>query len=454
MKLFKRLFLALLIASLALGCLPAGFAAAEEPITVTWWSGNGHDLEYVEKKLAEFNANNPYNIKVEFVFQTENTETMLALAIQSGQAPDMLGGSSASSTYDLLSWIDNGYIQPLNPYITEEFAQNTDCKNLMYQGINAWGDDIYWVPTGIRGSVRLIYNTGLLEAAGVEVPKTMADIVAAAKKITEYGKGKEYGTIMCGASSPWERFVRAIAQKSGILPYDYMNGKFDFTGYEPIIAAWRQIAEDGSFFPGTQTMNVDVMRANFAEGLVGFYGNAAQEVGVLTTQFPAKMEWDAADLPTMDGEIKGAVGYVVNGGYQMVSTSKHPEETMRVIEFLSSDEFLIGYYEGGFGQPITERLAALVDNSKIGKMAQFGIQEFDSIYPKIPAVTPEGEFYETALWNLIWTKDDLPSALKKLTDSYNTAYDREVGMGKLKRLTVPNFDIMNPGNGELVYLDK
>jgi multiple sugar transport system substrate-binding protein len=453
MKLSKRLLAILAICVLMLSCT-AVTGSAEGPVTITWWSGNGHDLEYIKAKVAEYNATNKDNIQINFVYQSENTETMLALAIQSGQAPDMIGASSASSTYDLVSYINNGYVQPLNPYITDSFAQSTDCNNLKYQGINAWGDDIYWVPTGIRGSVRLIYNVELFKNAGVEVPTTLDELVTAAKKITEYGKGTYYGTIMCGASSPWERFCRAMSEKSGILPYDYVNGVFDFTGYEPIIKAWRQVVKDGSFFPGTDTMKVDVMRANFAEGLVGFYGNAAQEVGVLTSQFPTKMEWAAAPLPTLDGEVKGAVGYVINGGYQMVATTKHPAETFKVIEWLSSDDFLIGYYEGGFGQAINPRLAEKVDQSKIGKMTMFGIQSFDSVYPKIPAVTPEGDFYETALWNLIWNEEDIASALKALTDSYNAAYEKEIKMGKTKRLIVPDFDIMNPGAGSLEYSDK
>ena len=441
------LALLLLLAVSALG-------AAQEKTVITWWSGNGHSMEYDQMKVAEFNANNPYNIEINYVYNSENTETMLALAIQSGQAPDLIGGASSSSTYDLKTYIDNGYIQPLNPYFTDEYIAQTDCYNLMYQGINAWGEDIYWVPTSLRGSVRLICNKELFEAAGLAYPTTLDELVEAADVITKQGNGVNYGTIMCGASSPWERMCRAIAEKSGILPYDYVNGVFDFTGYKPIIEAFRRMVANGSFFPGTDTMKVDPMRANFAEGLVGFYGNAAQEVGVLTTQFPTKMEWKAVDLPTVDGEVKGAVGYVINHGYQLVRTSEHPEAAFKVIEWLSSADYLHDFYLNGYGQPITQRWIDEFADMDLGPISQFSLQSFDSIYPKIPAVTPEGSFYETELWNLIWNDRDIETALKDLTDSYNYSYDREIKMGKLQRLTVPDFDIMNPGACTLVYSDK
>ncbi len=449
----KRILALVLAATLMLGLL-AITASAEDKIVVTWWSGNGHCLEYDQKKVAEFNANNPYNIEINFVYNSESTETMLAMAIQSDQAPDITGGASSSSSYDLQTYIDNGYIQPLNPYFTDEYVEATNAYDLAYQGINAWGEDIYWVPTSIRGSVRLIYNVDLFEAAGAKVPTTLDELVEAADVITKYGDGKYFGTIMCGASSPWERMCRAIAEKSGVIPYDYVNGKFDFTGYAPIIEAFRKIVANGSFFPGTDSMKVDPMRANFAEGLVGFYGNAAQEVGVLTKQFPTKMPWAAASLPTINGEVKGAVGYVINHGYQMIRTSKNPEATMKVIEWLSSEDYLRDFYLNGYGQPITQKWVDELANEDLGPIMQFSLQEYDSIYPKLPAVTPEGDFYETELWNLIWSSEDIATALQNLTDSYNYAYEREVAMGKVKRLTVPDFNIMNPGAGTLVYSDK
>ena len=444
----------LTVAALMVLILTCAASAEEEKTVITWWSGDGAVIEYNQKKVAEFNENNPYNIEINFVYNSENTETMLAMAIQSGQAPDILTASSASSSYDLKTYIDNGYIMPLNSLITDEFAEATDCYNLMYQGINAWGEDIYWVPTAIRGSVRLIYNKELVEKANVAMPTTLDELVEVADIITKQGEGVYYGTAVCGASSPWERMCRPIAEKSGILPYDYVNGKFDFSGYTPIIEAFRQIVANNSFFPGTDTLKVDPLRANFAEGLIGFYGNAAQEVGVLTSQFVPKMEWGIADLPTVDGEVKGAVGYVVNHGYQIVRTSQNPEAAFKVIQWLSSEDYLRDFYLNALGQPITEYWINEMADEDLGAIAEYSLQPFDSIYPKIPAVTPEGDFYETALWNLIWSDEEIDPALEELTESYNYAYEREIKMGKVQRLTVPDFDIMNPGAGTLVFSDQ
>ncbi len=427
-------------------------ASAEEKVVITWWSGNGHSLEYDQQKVAEFNASQD-EVEINFVYNAENTETVLALAIQSGQAPDIIGGASSSNTYDLRTYVENGWVIPLNPYMSDEFKAATHAEELTYQGVNALGSDIYWVPTSIRGSQRIIYNKELCDAAGVDITaiKTLDQLVDAAIKLTETGAGVTYGTIMCGASSPWERLMRAIAEKSGIIPYDYVNGKFDFTGYAPIIEAGRKLVAAGAYFPGTNNLKVDPMRANFAEGLVGFYGNAAQEVGVLTSQFVPDFEWGAVELPTVTGEVTGCVGYVVNHGYQIISTCKNPEAAMKVIEFLSSDAYLYDFYAQGLGQPITSEWNEKIAGEDLGHMADFALTSYDSIYPKVATVTPDGDFYETALWKLIWSDEDLTAALQKLTDDYNAAYDREIKMGKYERIVIADFDITNPTAGTVEY---
>lgn len=48
----------------------------------------------------------------------------------------------------------------------------------------------------------------------------------------------------------------------------------------------------------------------------------SQEYGVLTDQFPAKIEWGAGEIPSLTGEIKGALEAGPNMGYLMSKTLK------------------------------------------------------------------------------------------------------------------------------------
>lgn len=419
---------------------------------VTVWSNNRHDADYVNGKIAAYNTANPDNIEIEYIIHTDNYTNMITMAASSNQSPDLIGISAAASQFDLTSFADT-IVQPLNKFVTEDFAKKTNLENIQYEGINVIGENIYWIPTGLRSGNRLIYNTELFKAAGgAEAPKSTTELLATAKKITEYGKGVQYGVVIPGLSGPFKRMLYPMAEVSGIQPYDYKNGKFDFNTYKPIIEVGRQLFTDGSLLPGSVSMKVDPTRVQFSEGNVGMCGNASQEVGVLTDQFPAKMEWAAAPLPSLDGTIKGALTTSPNGGWMMSASTKNPEATWKVIEFFSSDDFLIGYMEAGLTLPISPYMDEKVDKSKIGKMADFSLLSYESVYPKFPAVSPEGQPWEDALWALCQPEGgDIAKGLADLTHSYNTALDKEVKMGKVKRLVVADFDPLNPSKGTAVY---
>jgi ABC-type glycerol-3-phosphate transport system substrate-binding protein len=125
----------------------------------------------------------------------------------------------------------------------------------------------------------------------------------------------------------------------------------------------------------------------------------AQEAGVLTDQFPAENEWAVAQLPTLDGEIKGALSCNPNTGWFMSGNTKNKEAAWKVIEYFQSEDFLKGYIEGGYALPISTYMDSIVDKTKMGRLAQFELQDYEAVYPQAPNVTPAGETYRDALWN-------------------------------------------------------
>ena len=183
--------------------------------------------------------------------------------------------------------------------------------------------------------------------------------------------GKSYGIIFPGQSSPWSRWLEGAAEMSGVTVYDYANGKYDFTGLKPFVEDVREMFDNKSTFPGTASMKIDPIRTQFAEGNVGIHANASQEVGVLTKQFPAKMEWGVAELPTIDGKVKGALSITPQFGWMMSSKTENKEAAMKVIEYFGSENFLKGYLEGGYSLPISNYMDKIVDKSKTGKISRF-----------------------------------------------------------------------------------
>ncbi len=423
-----------------------------EKVKITIWTENRHDLEYMNKVVEEFNKANDH-IEIEYVVQTENYVNLLTMAANSGQSPDVF--SPVFAPADFKNFADNGLIQPLNSYLTEEFKKVNEVDSHLFEGYNVMGDDIYWVPCGKRSGSRIIYNKDIFDKLGIEVPKKLSDLPAIAKQITEAGNGDYYGIIFPGASGPFERWIEHSAEMSGITPYNYREGKYDFSGFKPYLETVRQMFEEGSVFPGSSSMKIDPVRVQFAEGHVGIHANASQEATVLTEQFPAKIQWAVAPLPTLDGEIKGKEICLPNNGWMMSAFTEHPKEAWEVIEYFGSEDILKGYLEGGYTLPMSKYMDEKIDKTKIGRMADFSGADYEAVLPVAPAVTPEGENFRDALWNACLPEGPgIDETIAKLNKTYNDALDKEAKMGKTKRLIIKDYDPLHPEQGTVEYLEQ
>ncbi|WP_349673317.1 extracellular solute-binding protein [Lacrimispora sp.] len=426
-------------------------AASSGKVKVTVWTNNRHDLEYMNKVVDEFNKKNDH-IEVDYVVQTENYENLISMAANSGQSPDLF---SQVNPEDFKNFADNGIIQPINDYMTDEFKKVNEVDQHLYEGCNVFGDKVYWVPGGKRSGSRFIYNKEIFDKLGIEVPKKLSDLPAVAKQITEAGAGDYYGIIFPGASGPFERWLEHSAEMSGITAYNYKEGKYDFSGFKPYLETVRQMFSDSSVFPGSASMKIDPVRVQFSEGHVGIHANASQEATVLTEQFPAKVEWGVAQLPTLDGEIKGSEACNPNSGWMMSAFTEHSKEAWEVMEYFQSEEVLKGYLEGGYSLPISKYMEDKIDKTKIGRMADFTGADYEAVLPVAPSVTPEGENYRDALWNACLPEGAaIDDTIAKLNQTYNDALDKEVKMGKTKRLVIKDYDPLHPSAGTVEYLDK
>ena len=208
-----------------------------EAVKVLVWSNNRHDSEYTLKKIAEFNEAHKGQIEIEYVIQTDNYTNMITMAAKSNQAPDVFSISGVTGGYDLRSYAEAKIVRPINEFLDADpdFRKFTNVDNYKMEGVNVLGSDVYWFPRTLRSGNRLIYNVPLLEEAGVTPPKTVPEMVAAAKKITEAGKGEKFGCVVPGQSAAIGRMIIPIAEISGIQYYDYKNGKYDFSGYLPVL---------------------------------------------------------------------------------------------------------------------------------------------------------------------------------------------------------------------------
>lgn len=432
----------------ALGVVPA--AAEEEKTTITYWVNDRHDSEYMTEVIDKFNEENEDGIYVDMQIITDNYETMISTAYTGDTAPDIIGQSIT-----LKNFAENGMIIPLNEYIDadEEYQKVNEPYEHAYEGLNALGDDIYWVYTGMRSGVRVEYNKDLLAENGYEeIPTTLEEYIDMAKALTEAGNGDYYG-IGFTSSSPFERLLEMVAQVSGIYYYDYVNGKFDFNGYKEILELGQRFISEEIAYPDQQ--GVDNMRALFAQGDFALWSNASQEAGVFTNQLPVEdFEWGVAEVPSLTGEIKGALQTTPSKGYAIMSSCENPDAAWKVISYLQSEEVTKGYLEGGYCLPISTYMDGVIDKSKIGRLADFSLLEYESVYPAVPTINLSGDDYRTVLWNAVMGYVDIDEAIEDLNTRYNEAYEADIASGSIQRLVIEDYDPLHPNDGTVTYLDE
>lgn len=431
-------------------------SASPEKTVVEIWSNDRHDLAYFEEKIAEFNASNS-EIEIKLTTVVEDYPNMLVMAYTSGNAPDLFYMNARGTGFDLPTFVNAGMLVPYPQSVLEDegVKLSTDWDKHAVEGVNASGDDIYAVFNVVRSGTRMIYNKDLFEASGItEFPTTLEEMVAVADQITKDGAGNYYGIATC-SSAQFERWLEGICNKSGIYHYDYKNGVFNFDGYkEPMLLA-QQLFKNGSMFPGSNTQGVDAMRAQFANGTFAIWGNASQEAGVFTDQFPiTDFEWGVAELPSLDGNTYGSVDSRPQKGLYMFSSCDNQDAAWEVVKYFNSPDFVKGYIEKGYALPISEYMMENVDMEKIGRLADFAPVYYENLYPSIPSVTVAGDSYAVAIWNCIVSGSDVDKCIADLNKRYNEALEKDIKLGKVKRVVIKDFDALNPNAGTIEYLDK
>ena len=420
------------------------------------WTNDRHDAEYFNEKIAEFNASNP-DIEIKLTTVVEDYPNMLVMGYTSGNAPDLFYTSARSTGFDLKTFVDGGMLVPYPDEVLDdpEFSKVTDARNHIIEGINAIDGVPYGIYNCLRSGTRMIYNMDLLAQAGItELPTTLQELVDAAAAVTAVGNGNFYGIATC-SSAQFERWLEGICNKSGIYHYDYKNGRFDFSGFAEPIKLAQKFFTDGSMFPGSNTQGVDAMRAQFANGTFAIWGNASQESGVFTDQFPiTTFEWAVGELPSMDGNTYGAVEARPQKGLFMFSSCKNQDAAWEVVKYLNSEDFVKGYIEHGYALPLTDYMESVADMSKIGRMADFAPVPYEDMYPAAPSVTVAGDPYAVALWNVVVSGGDVDKVIADLNKSYNEALDRDVKIGKVKRLVIADYDPLHPSAGTPEYLSE
>ncbi|MFS0868490.1 ABC transporter substrate-binding protein [Paenibacillus xylanilyticus] len=407
---------------------------------ITYWTGDRHDSEFVKETIDTFNQTNKDNIEVELVIKGDDFDQALDMSYQTSEPPDVIRVKENT----IQTFYKKGFLAPIDEFLTDEMKD----KFPVMEDLNSFEGKRYSLPN-YGTTMRLIYNKELFAKAGIETPPTTLDeLVDTAKKITEVGKANgAYGFAQNfkSPSSAFGRSARVIAEVSGYggFGYDFKTARYDFSGFKPIIEAFKKIKDDGSMLPGVESLDIDPLRAQFAEGKIGMYLSFSAEAGVYQSQFPAKIDWAAAPVPSIDGHFNGASGFLGGQWLAISSESEHKEAAWKFLTYMYDESILQQYQEKGFGISMVPVVSAVAAKPEVKGIDGFLPNQYDGVWPVYPAVPVQGIKSDDAFFTYMLSGGDLDNIINDLNTRYNAALDAAIANGEVKAEPIADFNPLN-----------
>lgn len=391
------------------------------------WSDNAHEKELRLQQIEEFNntIGKEKGIEIEYTVYGSNYQDTIKIAAAAGEAPELYRPTGAF----LLDFVNAGYFVPISDLPGSEDLLSK-YEGQLVNNQHVFKGEAYTLPYNLT-TFKFLVNDDLFAKAGItEYPKTWDDVREDAKLITEAGKGVEYGYILA-LQSNWtisSGLTRPNGTNTGHIGFNHETMQFDYSAFAPVVESTLGMVQDGSVFPGSEGLDADAARAQFAEGRVGMIWAASFDTGVYNDQFPAKCNWTPIPIPAFTDEGSQYKEFVDATSLLGVGTAAldKPEKTLEVLKFFYSDENMAQMYEQSLYIPYRSEAIALAKSAP----QQKGFAEFANVPDKalmLPSpensVMVEGDAYRETLMKLFagGYDGDVKTVLADLDKRYNDA---------------------------------
>jgi len=193
-----------------------------------------------------------------------------------------------------------------------------------------WDGKLYGVPKSTN-TIALYYNADMLEAAGIEEPpETWDELYEDAKALTNKDEGV-YGLAFSAQANEEGTFQ--------FLPWIQMGGgswdNVNTPGAVDALTLWKTFLDEGLASPDTISRSQWDSTSTFISGNAAMAISGPWELDRMVRE--ADFNWDVALLPVPE---EGAERSSAMGDYNwvMFKSTKHPEETFKVLEYIASKD--------------------------------------------------------------------------------------------------------------------
>ena len=322
--------------------------AEDDDKVITFWNvgTEGADLETYELAIKQFNENTTSGYTIENVpTQNDKYKEKLVIAMSSGECPDMYTTWSGGP---MDQYIDAGYAQPIDDLASQYKLQDKYMEGALAQA--TYKDQLYALPVKNISVAGIYYNKALFEQYGIEVPKTVSELEAAADTFVE--NGIVPFTLANGPKWTGSMYFQLLAaRKGGLEPFQKAaagEGSFEDECFEYAGEKIQEWVNKGYFPEGFNSMSEDDGQAaqlfyteKAAMYLIGSWKTAAFKTDCADggSDFYDQIGW--FNFPAVDDSDADPSIMCGTLGDQFISFNCTGDKLAAAVEFasyLSSDE--------------------------------------------------------------------------------------------------------------------
>jgi multiple sugar transport system substrate-binding protein len=343
-------------------------AAPAEPVTLTVWHNWGPDDAKgpaMKSIFQDFMAANPDVIINDQVYVDADIPLKLETAAAAHQEPELVFSGGIGNAMD---WVKNGVVVPVQDLVDQWDLRDRFLQAALDQYTDSEGNIIAFPIEGFTWPIW--YNTKVFEAAGVPIPTTDDELIAAAKKIREAGYG---GPMIASGADDMGGYVFQLILQSAMTDDESKAslGGGDWTIPNAIkgVETFVQLRDAGVFVDGVEGIDYAGAEAKFGEGKVAMCHYGAWAFA------------DEAMLPVVNDVTLGGfplpagsphklpvyyAGFSAKGIFVTENGSKKMDAVEKFVKFIFQPEMIGRFVEqAGMSPSIKD---AKVDVSKLNRL--------------------------------------------------------------------------------------
>ncbi|MBQ2990067.1 MAG: sugar ABC transporter substrate-binding protein [Clostridia bacterium] len=422
----KKLTAIILAAILAL-CLIGGAAAQDKPyegVTLNVLGNSSSPSTHMQERLAQFTEETGIKVNYEQLSNDQlNTKILVSMAA-GGKDLDVFMFMAYQNTK---MYVQNGWLEPLDQYLTEEFA----IDDFLAGGRQASTVDgvLYGIPHGSEYGV-LFYNKTMINDAGVDLAgiKTWEDLVAACATVEEKLPGT-HGIAIRGSGHGSAAVVMPLVRAYGGDHFDAEgNAAFNSPEFAKGIGIYADLLKYGqegaSAMSWSETCNV------FAQRQTAFrYDSDSQYTYLIDPDSSLVKPEELGFMAVPAGDVC-ANTYLGNWSIGMSYGSENKGAAWEFIRWMNNKEACIDSTVS-FGSPIARQ--STIDNAEVQAKYPDGYLDCIADSAAIAAGGPlpnmiystEARTYMGEAFDEIYAGGDLQENLDILNENIQELIDQE-----------------------------